>query len=387
LTIEDLTKGGLSMVKRIVIMLVVAGLLAAAIFGFRACKNRLSGKSIAYHVPPVSVSTAKADMQSWTSEIEAVGSLSAVRGVDVASEVSGLVSAIHFKSGDQVKEGQVLVQLNAEPDIAQLHSFEASAELAAIVLERDKKQFEAQAISQASLDADAADLKSKQALVAQQSGVVKKKTILAPFSGKLGITSVNPGQYINSGDKIVTLQALDWIYADFLLPQQNLSVISVGQLVTVISDTYPGRTFEGKITSINPKVDPATRNVQVEATIKNSKHELFPGMYATVKVQAGAVQSYLTLPRTAVTFNPYGETVYIVEEGERGPDGKPALTVKEAFVTVGPLRGDQIAVLKGVKEGDTVVTSGQLKLRSSASVVINNMVQPSAEASPNLADE
>jgi len=375
------------MVKRIVIMLVVFGLLAAAVLGFRAYKNRLSGRSMAYHIPPVSVSTAKAGMQSWTTEIDAVGSLSAVRGVDVASEVSGLVSAIHFKSGDQVKEGQILVQLNAEPDIAQLHSFEASAELAAIVLERDKKQFEAQAISQAVLDTDEADLKSRRALVAQQTGVVAKKTIRAPFAGKLGITAVNPGQYINSGDKIVTLQALDWVYVDFFLPQQNLSVISLGQKVTVASDIYPDLTFEGKITSISPKVDPATRNVQIQATIRNNKRELYPGMYATAKVLAGEVQNYLTLPRTAVTFNPYGETVYIVQEGTKGPDGKPALTVKETFVTAGPLRGDQIAILKGVKEGDTVVTSGQLKLRSGSAVVVNNDIQPSAEASPNLADE
>jgi membrane fusion protein, multidrug efflux system len=375
------------MVKRIVIMLVVIGLLAAAIFGFRACKSQLSAKSIAYQIPPVSVSSAKAGMQSWSPEIEAVGSLSAVRGVDVTSEVSGLVSAIYFKSGDQVKEGQALIQLNAEPDIAQLHSLEAAAELAATILERDKKQFEAQAVSQATLDTDAADLKSKEALVAQQAGVVKKKAILAPFSGKLGITSVNPGQYINSGDKIVTLQALDRIYIDFFLPQQNLSLISAGQNVSVVTDAYPGRTFEGKITSINPKVDPATRNVQVEATVRNSRHELFPGMYATIKVQAGAAQSYLTLPRTAVTFNPYGETVYIIQESGKGSPGQPGLIAKETFVTVGSSRGDQVAILNGVRDGDIVVTSGQLKLKNGAAVVINNRVQPAAEASPHLADE
>jgi membrane fusion protein, multidrug efflux system len=375
------------MVKRIVIMFVVLALLAGAILGFRAFKNRISAKSMAFQIPPVSVTTAKADMQAWSPEVEAVCTLSAVRGVDVASEVSGLVSAIYFKSGDQAKEGQPLVQLNAEPDVAQLHSLEAAAELSSTILERDKKQFEAQAISQAALDTDEADLKSRRALVAQQTGVVAKKTIRAPLAGKLGITAVNPGQYINSGDKIVTLQALDWIYVDFFLPQQNLSVISLGQKVTIASDIYPDHTFEGKITSINPKVDPATRNVQIQATIRNNKRELYPGMYATAKVLAGEAQNYLTLPSTAVTFNPYGETVYIVQEGGKKPDGKPALTVKETFVTVGPLRGDQIAVLKGVKEGDTVVTSGQLKLRSGAAVVVNNKVQPSAEASPNLADE
>jgi membrane fusion protein, multidrug efflux system len=375
------------MVKRIVIMFVALALLAGAILGFRAYKNRLSAKSMVYQIPPVSVSTARAAMQTWSSEVEAVCTLSAVRGVDVASEVSGLVSAIYFKSGDQVKEGQPLVQLNAEPDVAQLNSLEAAAELASTILERDKKQFEVQAVSQAALDTDEADLKSRRALVAQQMGVVAKKTIRAPFAGKLGITAVNPGQYINSGDKIVTLQDLDRIYVDFFLPQQNLSVISLGQKVTLTSDIYPDHTFEGKITSINPKVDPATRNVQIQATIRNNKRELYPGMYATAKVQAGEILNYLTIPRTAVTFNPYGETVYIVQEGAKGPDGKAALTVKEIFVTVGPLRGDQIAVLSGVKEGDTIVTSGQLKLRSGSTVVVNNQVQPSSEAAPRLTDQ
>jgi membrane fusion protein, multidrug efflux system len=374
------------MIKRIMIMLVVVGLLAAAISGFRAYKHRMSSKSMVYQIPPVSVSTAKAEMQGWRPEISAVGSLSAVRGVDVASEVSGLVSLVHFKSGDHVKPGQSLVQLNAEPDVAQLHSLEAAVELAAVILERDNKQLDAQAVSQATLDTDEADLKSKRALVAQQTGVVEKKTIRAPFGGKLGITAVNPGQYIDAGEKIVTLQDLDRIYVDFFLPQQNLSVISLDQKVTIVSDAYPDRTFEGKITSINPKVDPSTRNVQVQATIRNDKHELYPGMYAAATVLAGDVKNYLTLPRTAVSFNPYGETVYIVQEA-KGQDGKAVLTAKETFVTVGSSRGDQIAILKGVKEGDTVVTSGQLKLKSGAAVVVNNKVIPSSEAVPQLADQ
>jgi membrane fusion protein (multidrug efflux system) len=309
-----------------------------------------------------------------------------VTGVDVTSEISGLVRAVYFESGDEAKENQVLVQLNADSDIAQLHSLEAAADLANTVLERDKKQFAAQAVSQSTLDADAADLKSKRALVAQQAAVVDKKTIRAPFAGKLGISNVDPGQYVNPGDKVVTLQALDTLHIDFYLPQQDLSLINVGQKVVVSSDAYRSRTFDGKITAINPQVDSDTRNVQIEASMSNPKHQLLPGMFVTATVRTGAVQRYLTLPGTAVAFNPYGETVYLVEKGGKTPSGESILTVKETFVTVGPARGDQVAILKGIKEGDMVVTSGQLKIKTGTRVVINNQTQPANEAAPKLPD-
>jgi membrane fusion protein (multidrug efflux system) len=294
---------------------------------------------------------------------------------------------VHFKSGDEVKAGQLLVQLNADPDSAQLHALEAEADLAEITYERDKKQIEAQAISQSTLDSASADLKSKQAQVAQQAAVVAKKTISAPFAGRLGISSVNPGQYVNSGEKIVTLQSLDSIFIDFSLPQQELSRVSRGQTAVVFIDAYPGKTFTGKITAINPKVDPGSRNVQVEAVIANPGHELLPGMYATVEVLYGAVQYYLTLPRTAVTFNPYGETVYLVEEKGKDKAGKKTLTVRQTFVTLGPARGDQVAVLSGVKEGDQVVTSGQLKIKNNSTVIINNQVQPLNDAAPKPVEQ
>ncbi len=376
------------MTKRMLIMLVAVGLLFGAIFGYKAYKARMMNKAMAGgQAPPVTVSAIKAEMQPWQPQLRSVGNLRAVRGVDVTSEISGLVRTIHFKSGDYAKEGQLIVQLNADSDIAQLRSLEASAELANTVLERDKKQYEVQAISKAALDADAADLKVKLALVAQQSALVDKKSIRAPFVGRLGISTVNPGQYLNPGDKIVTLQSLDSIYVDFYLPQQELSRISIGQKVNATADTYPGRVFTGKITSINPKVEQETRNVQVEATISNPKHELLPGMYASVEVQAGAPATYLTLPHTAVTFNPYGETVFIIEEKGKGADGKPILVVRQTFVTTGETRGDQVAVLKGVKEGDVVVSGGQLKLKNGSVVIIDNRVQPGNEAAPKPVDE
>lgn len=374
--------------RRMLIMLAIVGLLFGGIFGYHAWKAHMLKKSMAgMQMPPVTVTAMKAELQSWQPQLKAVGSLRAMRGVDVTSEISGLVRTLHFKSGDDVKAGQLLVQLNADADIAQLHSLEAAAELAGTVYIRDRKQFDVQAISQATLDADAADLKSKRAQVAQQAALVDKKTIRAPFAGRLGISTVNPGQYINPGDKIVTLQSLESIFCDFLLPQQELSRISLGQKVIVTSDTFPGRNFDGRITAINPQVDASTRNFQAEATLANPKHELLPGMYVSVEIQAGSMERHLTLPQTAVTYNPYGDTAFIVEESGRGSDGKPILTVRQTFITVGSSRGDQIAILKGIKEGEVVVTSGQIKLKNGSMVVINNQVQPANEAAPQPVDE
>ncbi len=374
--------------KRMVIMLASVGLLFGGIFAFQAIKARGIKKfMVSNQAPPVTVTAMKAEFHEWQPQLNAVGSLRAVRGVDVTSEIAGLVRSLHFKSGEEVEAGQVLVQLNADSDVAKLRALEAAAELARTTYERDTAQLAVQAVSQAQVDAAAADLQSKQAQAAEQRAIVEKKTIRAPFAGRLGISGVNPGQYMNPGDKIVTLQSLDPVYADFFLPQQQLSRVAIRQTVIATTDTFPGRTFEGKITAINPKVDSDTRNVQVEATMGNRNHELLPGMYAVILVDAGARQRYLTLPQTAVTFNPYGETVYIVEQGGKGPDGKPILTAKQIFVTVGGTRGDQIAILQGVKEGDRVVTSGQLKLKSGGRITINNKVQPRNDASPKPMDE
>ncbi|HTN42645.1 MAG TPA: efflux RND transporter periplasmic adaptor subunit [Nitrospiria bacterium] len=376
------------MTKRMVVMLLVVGLLFAAIFGFQAFKAKMIKQFMAtMKMPPATVTAMKAELQPWQPQLNAVGSLRAVHGVDVTTEIGGLVREVRFKSGDEVKAGQVLVQLNADADVGLLRSLEAAAELARIVYERDKEQFAIQAVSKAVLDGDAADLKSKEAQVAQQAAVVEKKTIRAMFEGRLGINAVNLGQYVNPGDKIVTLQSLDPIFVDFFLPQQNLSRLKIGLTVTVTTDAIPGRTFEGRINAINPKVDPDTRNLQIEATIANAKHELLPGMYATVTVQSGGVQQYLTLPQTSVTFNPYGESVYVIEEGGKGADGKPVLTARQTFVTVGETRGDQVAILKGIKPGDLVATSGQLKLKNGSAVVINNTVQPSNDPAPKPVDQ
>jgi membrane fusion protein (multidrug efflux system) len=305
----------------------------------------------------------------------------------VTTELAGLVRTIYFTPGSEVKEGDVLVQLNADSDVALMHALEAQEKLAEITYHRDKAQFAVKAISKAVLDTDEQNLKNLQAQVAQQAAIVAKKTLVAPFSGRLGVSAVNPGQYVNVGDQVVTLQALDPLYADFYVPQQDLTQLKVGAVVHIKTDTYPGKIFVGKVTTINPIVDVTTRNVEVEATIANSQFELYPGMFISAEVQTNPLQQFLTLPQTAISFNPYGEIAYIVQQKGKDEKGKPRLSVLQTFVTTGEKRGDQIAILAGLKEGDMVVTSGQLKLKNGSLVLINNTVVPTNNPMPKIIDE
>jgi membrane fusion protein, multidrug efflux system len=368
--------------RRLIIVVVAAGLLLAAIVFFNTWKANFVAKlRLKNAAPPQTVSAASAQFADWQPEVNAVGSMRAVRGVDVTTEVTGLVRALRFKSGDEVQAGQVLVELNAEAEIAQQHALEAAADLAATVYQRDKEQYDAQAISKAQLDADAADLKNKRAQAAAQAALAAKKILRAPFAGRLGITTVNPGQYLNTGDKVVTLQAVDPIYVDFKLPQQQLALIANGQSVNLTADAFPGVKFVGKINAIDPRVDVNTRNFQAQASVPNAEQKLLPGMFTRVAVVAGEPKRYLTLPQAAITYNPYGATVFLAERKAGGSDKD--LIAQQTFVTLGPTRGDQVAVLKGIKEGDLVVTSGQLKLINGAPLVVDNTVTPANDANPS----
>lgn len=375
------------MIKRMIVMLVVVGLVLGAIFGFQAFKAKMIKQALAaLSNPPQTVSTIQATEQDWQSRIEAVGSLRAVRGADLSPQVSGTVSAIHFESGMDVKEGTLLVELAAADDIAKLQSLKATASLAKITYERDLRQLKAQAVSQQTVDTDFHTLKSDEAQVAEQQATLDYKMIRAPFTGRLGIRQIDLGQYLAAGTAMVTLQALDPIYADFYLPQQALDQITVGQAVTTKIDTYPGQDFAGEISAINARVDPATRNVQVRATLKNPDRKLVPGMFATVVIAVGSVQRYVTLPQTAIAYNSYGSTVYIVDDKGKDASGKPQLSARQSFVTTGATRGDQVAVLSGVKPGEVVVTSGQVKLHNGSPLAINNSVQPSNDPDPKPVD-
>jgi membrane fusion protein (multidrug efflux system) len=364
--------------RLIIVLGAAAVLLGALVFFNLVLKPQFIAKFKAQNAPKnQTVSTTVAAFSDWQPEITAVGSMRAFRGVVVTTELAGLVRKVNFKSGDEAKNGAVLVELNADSDIAQLHALEAAADLSQTTYNRDKVQFEAQAISQAVLDSDAADLKNRRAQAQAQAALVAKKTLRAPFAGKLGITTLNPGQYLNPGDKVVTLEAIDPILVDFRIPQLQLARVSKDQVLHVTTDAFPGEVFEGKVTAIDPLVDSATRNFQVEAAVGNSSRRLLPGMFAEVAVQSGDKKRYLTLPQTAITYNPYGATVFLANKSADG-----ALVAQQVFVTVGATRGDQAAITSGIKEGDTVVTSGQLKLKNGTQLLVDNSVTPKDDAHP-----
>ncbi len=368
-------------------MLVVVGIIFGGIFGYQAFGNFMMKQYfVSAKEPVVTVSTFKAVTEPWQPKIKAVGDLRAAHGVDISSEVPGQVQRVHFNSGDEVSEGAVLIELNAETDHAQLKALEVASELARSIYERNKKQLEIQAVSQALVDADAAELKSREAMVEQQKALLSKKTIRAPFSGRLGISTVNIGGYLNPGESIVTLQALDPIRVDFYIPQQQIPHLSVGQAVVVTTDALPGQLFQGKITAFNPRVEKDSRNILIEATLANPKGELLPGMFSAVEVETGSPVNYVTIPQTSVSFNPYGETVYLVEEGKDN-DSKLMLTARQTFIKTGESRGDQIVVLEGVKSGDVVVSAGAHKLKNGSVIAVNNQVQPLNDAAPKPRDE
>jgi membrane fusion protein, multidrug efflux system len=376
------------MIKRMLFMLVLVGVVLGGLFGFKAFVGGKIKEAMASMADlPQTVSAAKAASSDWQPRIAAVGSLRAVRGADLSLEVAGMVEEITFQSGDEVQAGQVLLRLRDEDDVAKLQSLEATAQLARITYDRDVKQLKAQAISQAIVDNDEANLRNAKAQVAQQKAMVDKKTLRAPFAGRLGLRQVDLGQYLSAGTVIATLQSLDPIFVDFLLPQQSVAQLSVGQTVRVKVDAFPGREFAGKITAINPKVETASRNIQVRATLPNRDQKLLPGMFATVELETGAPQRLVTLPQTAVSYNPYGSLVYIVDDKAKDAGGKPHPVARQVFVTTGATRGDQVAILKGVSEGDTVVTSGQVKLRNGVPLAIDNRIVPTNDAAPKPVDQ
>ena len=376
------------MIKRMLMMLVLVGVVLGGLFGFKAFVGGKIKEAMASMADlPQTVSAAKAASSDWQPRIDAVGSLRAVRGADLSLEVAGVVEEITFQSGDEVQAGQVLLRLRNDDDVAKLQSLEATAQLAQITYDRDVKQLKAQAISQAIVDNDEANLRNAKAQVAQQKAMVDKKTLRAPFAGRLGLRQVDLGQFLSAGTVIATLQSLDPIFVDFLLPQQSVAQLSVGQTVRVKVDAFLGREFAGKITAINPKVETASRNIQVRATLPNRDQKLLPGMFATVELETGAPQRLVTLPQTAVSYNPYGSLVYIVDDKNKDAGGKPHPVARQVFVTTGATRGDQVAILKGVSEGDTVVTSGQVKLRNGVPLAIDNRIVPTNDAAPKPVDQ
>ncbi|MBU3727379.1 MAG: efflux RND transporter periplasmic adaptor subunit [Burkholderiaceae bacterium] len=370
--------------RRMVVMLFGVFILLGLIFAFNQLKTFMFNQFMAgMGIPPASVTTIVIEKQEWQPRMNSVGNVRAFRGVDLSTEVGGLVVEVPVKSGMDVKEGSLLIKLNDSADLAQLNSLKAMADLAKVINERDKAQLAIQAISKNVYDTSTADMKAKQAQVDQQIALIAKKNLKAPFSGRVGIVTINPGQYINPGDKLLTLQTIDPIFVDFTLPQSSAGIIAVGQTIELQTDAFKEVAFLGKITAVSPKVELNTRNIQIEAQISNPDKKLLPGMFANVNINLGDKVELLTLPQTAVTYNPYGSTVFIAKKTNRLDKKKvPILEAQQVFVTTGATRGDQVAILKGLEPGMTVVTSGQLKLKNGTPLIVNNSVLPSNSPDP-----
>jgi membrane fusion protein (multidrug efflux system) len=366
----------------------IAGLLAivAALGGIKAGQiGAMIAMGKSFTPPPESVTSAQVKSTQWQPSRAAVGSLVAVRGVTVSAEVVGTIRAIGFDSGGQVRQGDVLVELDTSVEEAQLASAEADAALARLNLARTRGLREAEAVAQAELDVSEARAKQAEAAVGGLRAAIARKTIRAPFAGRVAIRQVELGQVVSPGTPIASIQSVDPMYADFWLPQQALAEVKVGQKVKVRTDTFPGASWEGSIAAVNPEVDPASRNVRIRARLANPDGRLRPGMFAQVEALSADPHPVLAIPATAVLFAPYGDSVYALEE-KKDPGGRVALVAKQKFVRLGERRGDLVAVTQGLAEGDTIVSSGAFKLRNGAEVVVHNDLAPDARADPRPVD-
>ena len=370
------------MKKRMIWMVAIVAVVFALIIGYQMFVASMMKQFLAANAqPPATVTATEVKTEIWQPQLASVGTLRAIHGVEISAEIAGIVKEVHFKSGDLVKKGDLLIELNSAEEAAQLQSLQASRKLAEINLKRDQRQFAVHAISKSKLDASQAELTSRRAQEAQQQAIIDKKRIRAPFDGRLGITQINPGQYLNAAQPIVSLQDTSRLYIDFSMPQKFVTQLNRAQAINVIANGGQ-QVISGAVTTINSIVDNATRNVQVEGLIENSDGALLPGMFVNVSIDVGAPQNLLTLPQTAISFNAYGSTLFVAREEQGAEEGKTQLVAQQLFVKTGDKRGDQVAILEGLKEGDTVVTSGQLKLKNGTPLIINNAVLPANEPAP-----
>lgn len=389
-------RGPLGTESRMILRFILVGIALIIVVGGLVGMNLMRDKVVAEmfanpQIPPVTVSAAKAVAKTWTDYLEGIGSVSAVEGIEVASEVAGTVKSIDFKANDTVQSGQRLVQLDDSIDQADVRLYQAAIDLAQRVLDRVSSLRSRGNAPQSDLDSANAELLKAQAQLARAQATIEKKAVMAPFAGIVGIRKIDIGRYVAAGDALVTLQRLDQVYADFTLPEQSFSRISQGQKVEVRADAFPDEVFRGEVTGIEPVVDAASRMVKVRATIDNPQLKLRPGFFANVRLILPERPDVVTVPQTAITFSLYGDTVFVIREkqaeaGQQQPaagDGAPGqapagpqLAVEQVFVRVGQRQGNLAEIVEGVKPGDQVVTSGQLKLQNGFPVVIDNSVDP-----------
>ncbi len=367
--------------KRLILTAVIAAGVLAVVFGYRLRQINAAKAALANRKPvPAAVTTAKAMPQQWALTLGSVGALQSYQGIVVRSEIEGRITRIAFESGTHVKAGDVLVEMDTAAETAQLHNYEATARLAQLNLARARELRQTSANTQADLDANEAAFLQAQANIEATKAILAKKRIVAPFDGRIGIRQVNIGQFLNKGDALATLEAVDPIYADFALPQQNIAQLAVGLPVKVAVDAFPDRQFDGKIEAIDPRITDTTRNIRLRATLANGDETLRPGMFARIDVVLPGENSVIVLPATAVVYSPYGDSVYVVAQ----KDG--AAVAEQRWIKVGPKRGDLISIVSGLKAGEEVVTVGQSKLRPGSLLKVNNQVVPDSSLTPKPAE-
>lgn len=368
------------MKKRMIIAIAVLTVVFGGIFGFKAFINYKMGEYFAeFEPPPATVSTAQVELESWQPSIVAVGQLSAVRGVDISNEVPGTVREIAFASGDTVEQGTLLVQLDDSIEQAELPGLVAQMELARINLERTRELIGRELTSAEDLDQAQSQLQQTESAIATLKATIAKKAVRAPFAGTLGIRQVDLGEYLPAGTPIVSLQSLEQLHVDFSLPEEFVDDVAAGQQVRVSVSAYPERTFTGELKAVSVKVDPTSHNFAVQGLIENPDRMLRPGMFADVSVLAGAEESVVAVPKTAISYSLHGDAVFVVEQGEKGEGNEPTLVAEQRFVRVGTSNGGMVSVLEGLAPGDEVVTAGTQKLRDGMKVNINNEVALATE--------
>jgi membrane fusion protein (multidrug efflux system) len=370
------------MAKRMLVMLTLTLLFVGAL-GFVKFKQIQTAiaQGAAYQPPPEAVTTIIAAQEQWPSTINAIGTLAAVRGVTVSADLPGIVDQIQFESGDWVREGQTLAILDTRQEQAQMAAAEAQRVLARLNFNRMQELLDQRVISRAEYDSATAQSRETEARVGEIRAAIERKTIRAPFSGMLGIRQVNKGQYLAGGDPLVTLQSLNPIYVNVGVPQQAIGQVRVGRALRITTENLGNAAFDGRVTAIDSVVDEKTRNIQVQATLANPDGKLRPGMFVQTEMSLGANQAVIALPASAISYAPYGDSVFVVSD-MKDDKGRTYRGVRQQIVKVGPARGDQIAVLSGIKAGEEVVTSGLFKLRNGAAVQVDNKVKPGNNSAP-----
>ena len=373
-----------SAVVKVSLAVVVIFILLAGIYASQIVKMIKMGSKMV--PPPETVTTAEVRPAEWQPMVSAVGSISPVQGATVSAEVGGTVSEITFESGAIVKKGDVLVRIDASAEEAQLRSAQAEADLAKADRDRSRDLATRKVISQAELDAAETKFKQKSAAVENLKSIIMKKNISAPFDGHAGIREVNAGQMIPAGQRIVSVQTLDRVFADFSLPQQRVAGIEPGLQVRVTTDAFPDEKFEGTLTAVDSSVNPVTRNVALQATLTNPEQKLKPGMFAKVSVLLPQKKPVLIIPATAIAYAPYGNSVYVIEKKKDEKTGADSVTIRQQFIRTGETRGDFVEVTSGAKQGDQIVSTGLFRLRNGMAVRVDNKLAPNAQESPKTSD-